>query len=244
MLQASLHEVRTVGLAGLKAHWKISKPEDSVTVDGDVYVRVSAASYTLMSIVCDDRQPQRRTATMASNKGLAQLITRRNETQAAYLSEAATDGQCSLFERPNKKARPVQSRHEQEALRKSPKSMMLELKIDGVPYEVEVLRPVHPKDNLFVAYRADVLAPLLHFMRDAGFDDHTVRDQHLPKGIQTRKKGYVVKYNKGDGSHGFKSMKTLADALAFHAEPIIHDGIEDAISEDEVDRDVDGVGTI
>ena len=232
MLAASLHEVRTVGLAGLKGQWKISKPEDSVMVDGEAFVRVAATSYTLMSLVA--QPPQTRSATMASNKGLVNLIALRNETQASYLSDNVKDGPCSLFEPPRKKARVVHPRHEQEALRKTPKSMMLDLKVDGVPYEIEVLRPVHPKDNLFVAYKADVLAPLLHYMRDAGFDDHPSREQHLPKGIQTRKNGYVVKYNKKDGASGYKCTKTLADALAFHAEPILHGAVDDASSDDEV----------
>ena len=128
-------------------------------------------------------------------------MTLRNQKQASSLS--VEGAQCSLFEQPKKKARVRTPRHQLEAMRQAPDSICLELEVNGIPKEVEVLRPVHPGDNLFVAYQAEMLAAVLHHLRASGFEEapRCSKPAGLPKGIRTRKGGgYIVKYTKASGS--------------------------------------------
>ena len=223
-----LSETRCIGIAGVKAKWKISNPEDYVSVDGSVFVRVAGTSYTLMSIVCPEHSKQ---ASMASSKGLSQLIAIRNQTQAVHMSETAGDGMCSLFDKPKKKHAKRTPRHEAENLRATPQIMGISVDVGGRTHNIEVLRPVHSTDNLFVAYKAEALTPLMHYLREAGFEEpREHKTKQFPKGtkgVHVRKNCLVVKFKKRDGANGYKTVKTLDEAVAFKAEPVQHDDDDD-----------------
>ena len=225
MRSATLTHVRTITLEGLKPQWKIVKPEDVVMADDMAFVRVAPYSGGLSGIIAAHNdhctEPKLKGVAMPGllsiSKGLATLISMRNNKQ----SEAYAATQCSLFAAITRKARSVHPRRQQEALRNAPQSMTLELEVHGETHEVEVLRPIHPTDNLFVAYEADMIAVVLHFIRAQGFEDATTKPRapDLPKGIHKRKASFICKYTKPCGSVGYKTQKTLEDAVAFIMDP-------------------------
>ena len=226
MLEASLVEVRTITLEGLKPTWRTTKPEEVVVIDGEAYVRVAPSNFGLSSLIAADNDDVPDTmpkgiSPLSISKGLSSLTHMRNQKQAEALSESGT--QCSLFEGGPRKKTKI-PRHQLEAMRRAPQSLTLNLEIDGTDHEVEVLRPVHPTDNIFVAYKADMIAALLHYIRRGGFSEpvHRSRPAEIPKGIHSTKGGFVVKYKKDDGTNGFKRCKTLDESLAFHAEVLIN----------------------
>ena len=87
------------------------------------------------------------------------------------------------------------SRRSVKALRKAPESITIEIEIHGTVHAVHVLRPVHPNDNLFVAYKSEIVEAVVHYVRGAGFKDTPSRVQaDLPASVHRRKGGFVVKY--------------------------------------------------
>jgi hypothetical protein len=222
MLSATLVETRTVTLDGIKPQWRITKGDDVVTVKDEAYIRVATCNFGLSSIVAADNDecptPSPKYLLSAS-KGLAELIYMRNRKQAESLSNVPEG--CDLFEQVRKRPRWTNSRHQQETLRQSPDTIAIELDIDGVMHEVDVLRPVHPTDNLFIAYKADMIAATLHYLRTRGFNEaHSKAAQcNLPKGIHRHKHGYVVKFMKLSGAAGYKLCKeSLDEAIAFKSQ--------------------------
>ena len=231
MLPVHVAEVRacTITMGGIQ--WKITKAADSVVVDGELFVRMAATSWTLMHCVYHGLEDRPSSPTLGTNHGLARLIEMRNKAQAEYLSNSAAEGQCKLFEQKLKRARVTHAK--QADLRETPQSMTLDVIINGTVHKVEVLRPVHPKDNLFAACRPEVLAPILHVMRTEGFDDPIGRARDLPPGIQRRKNKFMVRYRKPDGKWGWKSRSSIEDAIAFKAD------VESANVDDASDEGAD-----
>ena len=79
---------------------------------------------------------------------------------------------------------------------------------------VQVLRPVHPKDALYVEYVAGSLGVVLNYLRVNGFTDQQRNLKHDGKmGIQKRCAGYIVVTKSEDGKNHFKSVKSMKEAL-------------------------------
>jgi hypothetical protein len=236
MKRATLLEIRTVSLDGLKPHWKICKPEDVTMVDGTAFVRVAPSNYSLNGLISASQEGTM-AATLQNSKGLANLIKMRNMAQAAYLSGSADDTHSNLFDAAPRRKKARVPRHQLEALRKAPQSITLHMAIDDETHEVEVLRPVHSTDNLFIAYDDVMVGAVLHYIRNNGFSEPASRHRaDLPKGIHIRKNCFIVKYTKPCGSSGYRSEKTLDSALAFHADHISHMAREDdVVAEDNGD---------
>ena len=78
--------------------------------------------------------------------------------------------------------------------------MTISVEVGCAAHNMEVLRPIHPTDNLFVAYKAEALTPLMHYLRDAGFEEpREHKTQQFPKGtkgVHVRKYCLVVKFKK------------------------------------------------
>eukprot|EP00959_Pyramimonas_sp_CCMP1952_P187548 3921535-Pyramimonas_sp.AAC.1 len=63
--------------------------------------------------------------------------------------------------------------------------MCLDVEVKGRSVQVEVLRPMHPCDNLFVVYKPDALAAVIHSMREMGFDGPQKREP-MTKNVHKR----------------------------------------------------------
>ena len=117
--------------------------------------------------------------------------------------------------------------------------MSLEIPVGENEYEsVSVLRHVHPSDNLWVAYDVTMIAAVLHFMHSGGFESsHQNRAEDLPKGVWSRKSGYLVTWIKPDGSKGYKTCKDLDEVASFKSSPAMNDCVADDGSDKDAAHD-------
>jgi len=222
MLAASLMSYRVVGVTGVAPKWKITSPEDVQEMGDKAFVKLNTMNTSLWALISSDnpnvQNGSASTKNLSTSKGLKELINMRNRIQ----STALVPQTCSLFEAPKKKARVT--REKALAMRTTPDSLIIPLIMDGITYDVSVLRPVHPNDAIFVEYSNSSIAAVVHYLRTSQFDDSLKRARTvgLPKGIHKKisgDKNYIVTYTKPDGSIAQKFVRELDDALAFHADP-------------------------
>ena len=146
--------------------------------------------------------------------GLQELIKLRNEAQVKALSEA--DGKtCTLFEdipRPAKK--PRVSHAEMKNLRDDIDALTVQVSIDGQEHSIDMLRPVHGRDRLWVLYEESNLDAVITYLRDMPFGDKQTHAE-MPDGVTgviKRKNGWIVKKKQDDGSVQHILTKQLDDA--------------------------------
>ena len=188
--------------------------------NGAVFVKVNPANSSLKSIVLASNPAiagSPKCFSMSANKGLRSLMELREHISKQMEIAADCDGKPKLFDDPL----PKKAKTCRKYLRDAPESIMLPVDIDGVTGSLEVLKAVHPSHNLMVKYDDDMMALLLHVLRNSGFDDNRIKSKTGPKGIHARKKGgfLVMRYN-ADGSMGRKLTKSYSDAVAIaHESP-------------------------
>ena len=146
--------------------------------------------------------------------GLGELIKLRNEAQVKALSEA--DGKtCTLFEdtsRPAKK--PRVSHRQMKNLRDDIDALTVQVSIDGQEHSIDMLRPVHGRDRLWVLYEESNLDAVITYLRDMPFGDKQTHAE-MPDGVTgviKRKNGWIVKKRQDDGSVQHILTKQLDDA--------------------------------
>ena len=61
----------------------------------------------------------------------------------------------------------------------------------------------------------DSIANLISYIRSEGFDSSLVASKNLPKYIHRRGTKFVVRYIKGDGRNGYKTMDSEEAAIAY-----------------------------
>ena len=213
VLTATLVEHRVVSFDSLKSTWTI-QPADVIMVDGTAFVRV--AGYAPMPVLTEQLDVKVRYLSPEKSKGLSELLKLREEAEERAATEE--DSACTLFDPAKKK--PKLSKDIVSEMRQNPKTIEIEIEVGDEKIPINVIRHVHRKDNLFVAYDATQLSAIIQFIRDHGFQDVLTPEKlHLPKGI--RKRGhnkFVVVFMKDDGSVGYKTKDTLEDAIAFQLE--------------------------
>ena len=79
------------------------------------------------------------------------------------------DSTCTLFEPAKKK--PKLSKGTVSEMRQNPKTIEIEIEVGDEKIPIDVIRHVHRKDNLFVAYDATQLSAIIQFIRDHGLQD-------------------------------------------------------------------------
>ena len=149
--------------------------------------------------------------------GLQELIKLRNEAQVKALSEA--DGKtCTLFEdtsRPTKK--PRVSHAQMTILRDdldAVTTLTVQVSIDGQEHAIDMLRPVHGRDRLWVLYEESNLDAVITYLRDRPFGDKQTHAE-MPDGVTgviKRKNGWIVKKKQDDGTVQHIFTKELDDA--------------------------------
>ena len=129
---------------------------------------------------------------------LQELIKLRNEAQVKALSEA--DGK---------------SFHAQmKTLRDEDEALTVQVSIDGQEHSIDVLRPVHGRDRLWVLYEESSLGAVITYLRDMPFGDKLTHAE-LPDGVTgviKRTNGWIVKKKRDDGSVQHMLTKQLDDA--------------------------------
>ena len=136
---------------------------------------------------------------------------------------------------------PKESRDQVRGMRRAPESLVITLTTGGADHQIDVLRPIHPDDCVFVEYEDDTISVVLGFLRAGGFgESKRPNTMHLPRGTRVRSAGkhnFSVRYTKGDGTISKKICKTIDEALAFQADPTTHDNDDDVDNGEEHDEE-------
>lgn len=223
-----LEEVRVVSVVGLKTQFKIP-PHDAIIVDDVPFIRLQSNSWTLMNVVFE-RNENAPTTLMgrerASEKlslsccvGLNTMLQLRNEAQAQHLAPA---GGSTLFQgggvdanAKKKKQNVVMTRLEMKSKRTEHVPITIDITMDGTTHTIEVLRPVHAKDALYVKYDTETLRVVLQYMRQSGFTEMKQNLKHQgAAGIQKRPGGgFTVVTSDSQGQKRYKKAPNLDDAV-------------------------------
>ena len=221
---ALLSEIKCVSLPGLKTVWRITpKDVSKKEEDGDEYVCVNPQNTNLLNLIVEQNpnapNPVPKRMTLTWSWGLQQLKKLRNDAQSATMKHAGPA--CTLFDAPQAKKPKMCTREENKQKRDERDAVEIEVPVGGGDTKaVRVLRPVHPKDQLYVVYEAEALNSVLLFIRESTFEEPSEyrRDMSLPPGIRKRGDGFLVAYKKSDGTGGYKMCATLEDAIASQAQ--------------------------
>ena len=214
-MAAVLSGIKCVNFGTLKSTWKVSKSQDVINVEGDVFARVIPSSTTLVSLMCEENQhapsPLPKNFSLTKAVGYQTLIKLRNTTQAQELSQHADQVDCSLFDTTaegNQRKKPKLSRNAAEDARKKHQIMTIDVEGHG---SVRVLRPLQQSDSLFAHYSPECLTNMIKFIRDSGFDPGLSwsHDQSLPKDTWRRGPHHCVTYKKEDGHIGYKKCGNI-----------------------------------
>ena len=222
-MAAVLSEVKSVNFGTLKSTWRVSKSQDVINVERDVFVRFIPTSTSLVGLICAQNQhapsPLPKNFSLTKAVGYQAMIKLRNRTQAEELSQDVDHNACSLFDTPaevKKRKKTMLSRNAAEEARKNHQIMTIDVGYGSV----RVLRPVLQSDSLFVHYSSESLTNMIKFIRDSGFDHGLswYQDQSLPKGTWRRGCTYCVSYQKEDGTIGYKKCGSIDEVNTFRAE--------------------------
>ena len=208
-----LFDIKCVSFKGLKSLVQF-KPKDIIMADDEVFVRLCPRNTSLISAVLEgnDRAPEK-ALTLTCCDGMSELTKLRNSAQAAALQSPEA---CTLFsaEKAPKSSKARISHKVKKLSRDNFSSISVKIP-EGC--SVDMIRPVHGRDNLVVRYDAEMLASILQFLRNSEFSQPTQRDEALAhyKGIWKRKHGFLVAM--GQAPEGrtppTKFVKTWDEAL-------------------------------
>ena len=148
----------------------------------------------------------------AHSTGLLELINLRNQAQIKDLMESDGDT-CTLFA-SEEEQKPRISHAEMKKLRDEPDSIKVTICIEGEMHEVDVLRPVHGRDRLWVLYESANIGAIITFLRAKPFGEKQSQLE-LPDGVKNvlkRKNGYIAKKRDSDGKVKYTYTKDLEQA--------------------------------
>ena len=249
-MAAILSEKKCVGLDGLIHQFFVWKPNDVVECHGAIFVRMSPSSYSLREILLEKNvlapEPVPKRWSLSCSVGMNKLMELRNEQQAASL-RGESNTSCNLFDdsppsdclrRACRVPRPeIQKKRQEHDV------LTVELELDGESKSVRLLRPMHPRDNLFIEYEAHTLGLVLRYFRALGFSDVKEPRPDLPKGILNRKGMYLVRHVKDNGEMGLKKFDELDAAIAFLSESDHHNSVDIGEADSAVGSDGPSIQT-
>ena len=243
-MEAQLSIINVVSLLGMKCKFRILD-SDMLMVDSKPYVRIAAKHYGLSQLICEgnpDAPPMHKQHGLTGYyTGIDKLLQLRNEAQAQDL---VPKGGSTLFQigashchKPPPKRKTRQSRMELASKRANKEVLQVTLEHNGACKEIDVLRPVHPMDGLYVLYDTYTMTAVLNFIRTFGFHRKEPRLQHQgAPGIQTIKdKGYLVVMKGVASIKKRKVAKTYDEAVG-----LLSNGIYDEANADGDQSDDSG----
>jgi hypothetical protein len=229
MMAANLSEIRCISLPGLKKVWRITKGIDSVVCDDEVFVRVCRGNKTLEQLVLEKNpniSKDESTNNLACSVGIDTLERLRNTTQARMLDDEQPSSASLLFGGDSSQSQPKKKRRSRadiERARHERDSLYVTITVAGEEHDVRMLKPVNPRDNMFVAYEPGTLWCVIKFLREQGFSadakKYRERMTGMPKGVYTRGDKFVIRYKKDDGTTGHKFVDNMDDAVTFLENP-------------------------
>ena len=175
-------------------------------------------------------------------EGYHQLMTWRNKAQAEELVPQPVESTLFGEQAQRKPIKVVRlSRSERVAAKNTYSPIEVDIKVDSAVMTVQMLRPMHPCDALWVQLDTETFSAVMKIMNESLLLPETTRvSDEVPgdiKGIHKRKAGgYMVK----TGTKTRKLCKTLSDAIDTKRRIEAGGGEEvgeesaDAVEEDEV----------
>ena len=208
-MSCSVIDTTTVKLEGsiVRREWKI-KSSNIVHVANKRFVKLAPHCHGFVGIVCEGQCAVPKNPSLLAAKGFADLVELRNRSQAEMFQASVAPGFYAADELPEPAAKkPRMSRGEVGASRGSPE--ILTIVVGGK--EVQVLRPVHSRDDLAVVLEATALDAIIHHIRSSGLTTELLGiKRHYNKdacGQYLFDKKDNVYYRKLDGSEGKKWQK-------------------------------------
>ena len=213
--------------------WSV-KENNLITINESEFIKLPGSEYGLLSLVCHGIIIGGvKSLSLSQSPGLKKLMMIRNEQQREDLaSESGASQACALFGKAGVGAKPAAKRHrrsmaEIRELRDAPVLLNVTLpEVLGHPAKIiQMVRPVHPCDDLCVPLDSDIIEHIVLFIREQGLSRDLLSKKRLykaaghdaPAGIWRSKTGFVVnlKQRQDDEANGqkFKRVKTLEDAI-------------------------------
>ena len=222
-MEAQLSIIHVVSLPGMKFKFKIPD-SDVLMVDSKPFVRIAAYNPGLSQLICEDNPDappmHKKHGLTGYYTGIDKLLQLRNEAQAQDL---VPKGGSTLFSgvgashchNPPPKRKTRQTRMQLASKRANKEVLQVTLEHNGACKEIDVLRPVHPMDGLYVLYDTYTMTEVVNFIRTFGFHRKEPRLQHQgAPGIQAIKdKGYLVVMKGETGIKKRKVAKTYDEAV-------------------------------
>jgi len=201
--------------AGGKAKWEI-KSDKLVHVGTKTFVKLACWDGSLCRLVLEDCPAAcdgaNKSFSLSSSNGLHQLMKLRNEAQTLELQKACEprSSLCIGVRTPPSK-RPRISRMAIKQMRSNPGTVCITVPAfaEHSDLEMDVLRPVHPRDELGVLLDKSVLERIIRFIQHEGFsvENSSRHDRSLPKGVWNKRVGDTHQYIVPVVSNGKRKLK-------------------------------------
>ena len=174
-MEAKLSRTLSVQMSGLKSRI-LFNAEDCMEINGNMYVQLKPSISGLCYIIAENNDDMsvddikvNGHYSCAHSTGLLELMKLRNKAQIKELMESDGD-QCTLFD-SKEDNKPRISHAEKRKLRLKPDSIKVTICIEGEMHEVDVLRPVHARDRLWVLYESANIGAIISFLRAMPFGE-------------------------------------------------------------------------
>lgn len=219
-MPVTIEHITVLNIGG-SADWKVKKGQ-IVEVDGQQFVKLRSSEYSLVRLVTegmlgDGKLPKN--PSLSACTGMRELVRLRNEKQRHELT-SEVQPQSALFKGtvapPRKTIRQTSAKIKD--LRDNPQSLTVDVPgFDGRPtMPIQMIRPVHPCDDIAVPLNEEQLDHVFGFIRHLGIDADTLSAKRVYassgsecRGIWKSGDGYVVKTE----DSRYKRAKTLDDAM-------------------------------
>lgn len=233
MKKATLKMHRAVTFEGSKAEWKIMKEDEVVHVDDVAFVQLATRNSSLSGLI---GKPDKDFHCLSRSIGYQELMQLRNK-EARRLWEEPAKSSSTLFAPVASPVRRTQTRDELASQRQQHRCLTIKLSVGEEVHDVKLLRPVHPRDTMFVAFEETSISVVLHHIQTKGFSEQKRprNVESLPKGVHKHGRGYIVMYTDPEGYTRRRLKHKLADALKFHADPTIDDVCEENDDDDDAE---------
>lgn len=246
---------------GGKAEWKV-RQSNLLDIQGETFIKLPASEWGFVKLVCEKLVEGQlpKNASLSQCQGMRELFELRNAKQCEDLTPEPPS--CTLFEaseqaQPNKR-RPKRTLRELREAREAPGILTVEVPgcAGSEPMAVQMVRPVHPRDDLCVLLDAAVIERIVLYIRHAGITRDALASKRsykasgydAPKGIWRGSTGFIVKLPAAAGGHAgpkYKRVKTVDAAINVLANtdadvPVLADGDADDGADGAPDTCTDG----
>lgn len=195
--------------------------QDIQEVGGEEFTCIHPNNQSLVNLIFQNNPNIPRELKMAfgvrslkCSDGLQRLISIRNRW-AEERSAPAEPVRCTLFDpepsdavQARKKMRT--DRASMRAKRQAPEDIQIQVEA----WACDVLRPVHPKDRLWVSCEPETVAHVLQYIRGHAFSEHLLNHHNKAReGIRKRGHKFKIKLDCIDGGAKWQQFDSLEDAV-------------------------------